>query len=91
MLFIPTSLRQYPTLKGGSELPSKTSVSKIFEVPKFYYFESKNDYSGSVGDFAYKIKYGENLTASNAYTGESKVIALTNLVSMNFSSSSYSA
>ena len=28
---------------------------------------------------------GENLTASNAYTGESKVIALTNLVSMNFS------
>jgi len=27
---------------------------------------------------------GENLTASNAYTGESKVIALANLVSMNF-------
>lgn len=27
----------------------------------------------------------ENLTASNAYTGESKVIALTSLVSMNFS------
>ena len=44
-------------------MPSKTSVSKIFEVPKFYYFESKNDYSGGVGDFAYKIKYGENLTA----------------------------
>ena len=44
-------------------MPSKTSVSRIFEIPKFYYFESKNDYSGSVGDFAYKIKYGEKLTA----------------------------
>ena len=27
---------------------------------------------------------GENLTASNAYTGESKVISLANLVSMHF-------
>ena len=32
---------------------------------------------------------GENLTASNAYTGESKVIALTNLVSMNFSNAAF--
>ncbi len=31
------------------------SVSEIFEIPKFYYFDSGNDYSGSKGDFSYKI------------------------------------
>ncbi|MCD7810471.1 MAG: hypothetical protein LUG91_01270 [Ruminococcus sp.] len=35
------------------------SVSEIFEIPKFYYFESGNDYSGSKGEFAYKIANGE--------------------------------
>lgn len=37
------------------------SVSEIFEIPKFYYFESGNDFSGSKGDFAYKISNGEKL------------------------------
>ncbi|MBO4523632.1 hypothetical protein [Ruminococcus sp.] len=37
------------------------SVSEIFEIPKFYYFESGNDFSGSKGDFAYKICNGEKL------------------------------
>lgn len=36
-------------------MPSKTSVSEIFEIPKFYYFDSGNDYSGSLGDFSYKV------------------------------------
>lgn len=31
------------------------SASDIFEIPKFYYFDSGNDYSGSIGDFSYKI------------------------------------
>ncbi|MDD6345580.1 MAG: hypothetical protein PUA51_05105 [Oscillospiraceae bacterium] len=31
------------------------SVSKIFDIPKYYYFQSGNDYSGSKGDFSYKI------------------------------------
>ncbi len=39
------------------------SVSEIFEIPKFYYFESGNDYSGSKGEFAYKITNGEKLCA----------------------------
>ncbi|MCM1506707.1 MAG: hypothetical protein NC177_06185 [Ruminococcus flavefaciens] len=42
-------------------MSGKTSVSEIFEIPKFYYFQSGNDYSGSMGDFAYKIKNGEKL------------------------------
>ena len=42
-------------------MPGKTSVSKIFEIPKFYYFDSGNDYSGSLGDFAYKVCTGEKL------------------------------
>ena len=42
-------------------MPGKTSVSKIFEIPKFYYFESGNDYSGSMKDFSYKIINGSNL------------------------------
>ena len=37
------------------------SVSEVFEIPKFYYFDSGNDYSGSKGDFAYKIITGETL------------------------------
>ena len=37
------------------------SVSEIFEIPKFYYFESGNDFSGSKGDFAYKICNGDVL------------------------------
>ncbi|MBR0140857.1 MAG: hypothetical protein IJM19_01240 [Ruminococcus sp.] len=39
----------------------KTSVSEIFHIPKFYYFQSGNDYSGSKGDFSYIIKNGEKL------------------------------
>jgi len=31
------------------------SVSEIFDIPKYYYFQSGNDYSGSKGDFSYKI------------------------------------
>jgi len=42
-------------------MSGKTSASKIFEIPKFYYFESGNDYSGSMGDFAYKIINSNNL------------------------------
>ena len=37
------------------------SVSAIFEIPKFYYFESGNDFSGSKGDFSYKICNGDVL------------------------------
>lgn len=40
-------------------MPGKTSVSSVFEIPKFYYFESGNDYSGSKGDFSYKIINGK--------------------------------
>lgn len=36
-------------------MSGKTSVSQIFEIPKFYYFDSGNDYSGSKGNFSYKI------------------------------------
>ncbi len=39
------------------------SVSTVFEIPKFYYFDSGNNYSGSKGDFAYKIITGEKLEA----------------------------
>lgn len=39
------------------------SVSKIFEIPKFYYFDSGNDYSGSMGDFSYKIITKDNFRA----------------------------
>lgn len=42
---------------------SKTSVSKLFDIPKFYYFDSGNDYSGSLDSFAYKIYTGETLKA----------------------------
>lgn len=44
-------------------MPSKTSVSEIFEIPKFYYFDSGNDYSGSKDDFSYKIITAETLRA----------------------------
>lgn len=37
------------------------SASEIFDIPKFYYFESGNEYSGSKGDFSYKIKNSDNL------------------------------
>ncbi|MCM1271216.1 MAG: hypothetical protein NC247_11455 [Ruminococcus flavefaciens] len=39
------------------------SVSEVFEIPKFYYFDSGNDYSGSKNDFSYKIVTGEKLKA----------------------------
>lgn len=39
------------------------SVSEKFEIPKFYYFDSGNHYSGSKGDFSYKIITGETLRA----------------------------
>ena len=35
---------------------------EIFCLPKFRYFNSGNDYSGSRGDFAYKIITGEKFT-----------------------------
>ena len=35
------------------------SASTVFEIPNFYYFESENNYSGSKGNFAYKIEIGE--------------------------------
>ncbi len=44
-------------------MASKTSVSEIFDIPKFYYFDSGNDYSGSKDDFSYKIITGEKLKA----------------------------
>lgn len=37
------------------------SVSEIFDIPKFYYFESGNEYSGSKGKFSYKIINSEAL------------------------------
>lgn len=37
------------------------SVSEIFEIPKFYYFDSGNNFSGSKDDFAYKIITGDTL------------------------------
>ncbi|MDE5936098.1 MAG: hypothetical protein K2G83_01655 [Ruminococcus sp.] len=39
------------------------SVSEIFEIPKFYYFDSGNDYSGSKDDFSYKIITDKTLRA----------------------------
>ncbi|MDE6671777.1 MAG: hypothetical protein K2K16_06225 [Ruminococcus sp.] len=42
-------------------MSGKTSVSEIFEIPAYYYFASGNDYSGSRGDFSYKIKNGSSL------------------------------
>lgn len=39
------------------------SVSKVFEIPKFYYFDSGNNFSGSKDDFSYKIITGESLKA----------------------------
>ncbi|MCM1314234.1 MAG: hypothetical protein NC205_06860 [Prevotella sp.] len=42
-------------------MSGKTSVSAIFEIPKFYYFESGNDYSGSKRDFSYKIQNGKSM------------------------------
>ena len=35
------------------------SVSEIFEIPKFHYFDCKNDFSGSKDNFSYRIFYGE--------------------------------
>lgn len=37
-------------------------VSKIFDIPRLYYFESKNVYTGSKNQtFNFKITPGENL------------------------------
>lgn len=44
-------------------MSEKTSVSGIFDIPRFYYFDSGNDYSGSKDDFAYKVKTAETLKA----------------------------
>lgn len=44
-------------------MPSQTSASKVLDIPRYYYFSSGNDYSGSLGDFTYKIKNGDNLKA----------------------------
>ncbi|MBE6860229.1 MAG: hypothetical protein E7499_02905 [Ruminococcus sp.] len=38
-----------------------TSASEIFEIPRFYYFKSGNHYSGSKGEFTYKIENGDRL------------------------------
>ena len=39
----------------------KPRVSKIFDIPPYYYFESGNDYSGSknLNQFNYKVEYGK--------------------------------
>lgn len=42
-------------------MSGKTSVSTIFEIPEFYYFQSGNEYSGSKGDFSYKIQNKDSL------------------------------
>ncbi len=42
---------------------NKVSASKIFDIPKFYYFDSGNDYSGSLNDFSYKIITQEKIKA----------------------------
>lgn len=42
---------------------NKVSASKIFDIPKFYYFDSGNDYSGSLDDFSYKIITKEKMKA----------------------------
>ncbi len=39
------------------------SVSQVFEIPGYYYFDAGNDFSGSKGDFAYKIINGERFRA----------------------------
>lgn len=44
-------------------MSERTSVSAVFDIPKFYYFDSGNDYSGSKGDFAYKIITGDAFKA----------------------------
>ena len=40
---------------------AETSASWKFEIPGWHYFKSGNDYSGSIGEFAYKIKNGDSL------------------------------
>lgn len=50
-------------LKGGFKMFSKASVSEIFDIPKFYYFDSGNDYSGSLDDFSFKIFTKDKLKA----------------------------
>jgi hypothetical protein len=54
-------VRQRFHIQTGSDDLEKTSVSEIFYIPKFYYFESGNDYSGSRGSFSYIIKNGDSL------------------------------
>ena len=53
-------MKLWSSLKGAVKL-ADTSVSKIFDIPKFYYFDSGNDYSGSRDDFSYKVITGETL------------------------------
>jgi len=52
----------------------------------------QNDVRTSLTAVGLTITFSDNsLTATNAYTGESKVIALNNLVSMNFSNNDETA
>lgn len=44
-------------------MSTATSSSQLLDIPKYYYFSSGNDYSGSKGDFSYKIKNGDMLKA----------------------------
>ena len=51
----------------------KPRVSKIFDIPPYYYFESGNDYSGSknLNQFNYKVEYGkENSILVRVNNGE---------------------
>lgn len=42
-------------------MTNPASASKILDIPKYYYFSSGNDYSGSHGNFSYKIKNGDTM------------------------------
>lgn len=37
------------------------SISKIFDIPKYYYFEAGNQYIGSLNGFNFKIETGTDL------------------------------
>ncbi|MCC8070096.1 MAG: hypothetical protein LIO71_10165 [Ruminococcus sp.] len=38
------------------------SISNIFDIPQYYYFEAGNDYVGSLNGLNFKIKHSDVLT-----------------------------